>query len=93
MFSLKNSKFCFKNFCQNRQKNQKNMDTDKKLKQSYASKILNMVPVKIYKKNNSYYISVKEISKKYKFIGVIFNRKIREQNPKLWNNMVACGVL
>ncbi len=50
-------------------------------------------PIRIFKKNGVYYISIKEITERYKFIGVLFDRKIRQQNPHILNNVCAFGVL
>jgi hypothetical protein len=101
MLSWNNRKFLLKNFCEDKNNklekksstNIESTETPKKTKPSFISKLSNFIPLKIYKKNNTYYISLNDIAHKYKVIGVLVNRKIREKNPKVWNNVVAAGAL
>ncbi len=51
------------------------------------------IPIKVYKKDGSYYISVKKLAQKSKVLGVILSKKLREKHPHTWNNVMAFGVL
>jgi hypothetical protein len=50
-------------------------------------------PIHIFKKDGVYFISLKELTERYKLIGVIFDRKLRAKHSRLWNNMLALGTL
>jgi hypothetical protein len=107
MFSFTNHKFLIKKFCEEKNRNlekksstfketTENSDNSKKASNNSTSNLSNLskyIPIKIYKKNNTYYLSLNSIANKYKFIGVLVSRKIREKNPKVWNNVVAVGAL
>jgi hypothetical protein len=52
-----------------------------------------LYPIRIFKKDGVYFISLKELTERYKLIGVIFDRKLRAKHPTLWNNIIALGTL
>lgn len=104
MFSFTNHKFLIKKFCEEKNRNlekksstfketTENSDNSKKASNNFTFNLSKFIPIKIYKKNNTYYLSLNSIANKYKFIGVLVSRKIREKNPKVWNNVVAVGAL
>ena len=51
------------------------------------------IPFKIYKKNDTYYISFKKLAEKSRILGVILSRRMRDKFPNTWNNVVAVFVL
>lgn len=101
MFSFTNHKFLIKKFCEEKNRNlekksstfKETTENSKKASNNFTSNLSKFIPIKIYKKDNTYYLSLNSIANKYKFIGVLVSRKIREKNPKVWNNVVAVGAL
>jgi hypothetical protein len=55
-------------------------------------KIFIIENIKIYKNENGFIVNIDAL-KKYKYLGVIIDRKTREKNPEVWNNLMAVGVL
>ncbi len=50
-------------------------------------------PIRIFKKEGVYFISLKELTERYKIIGVILDRKLRIKHSRIWNNLLAFGTL
>ncbi len=85
--------FLLKKFCDKNRSSDTKSTTNKTSSSESTFKINKYIPIKIYKKNDSYYLSFKEICEKNKFIGVLLSRRIRAENPRIWNNIAALGVL